>query len=230
MATGVTSDEPRSIRSWYGSTLVTMLRTTTSPGPGGRSGRRSGTRSPGRSEGPGRQCRTMTSAWLGTDMSKALCLRTRALWGGGLSQLSSISRTGHLLVWCWDHGRAPGGLRAQARPCARPTAHCVAARVRVGRRQGQRRHRPGRRAGAAHPVWRWGARDPRSAGVPRRRPLTIAPRCNRLLRTQLRRGPPPQHRRSLAVRTLGEHAGDRRVTADHPPPPGDRLCAPGLRR
>lgn len=39
IATGVTSGELHGIRSWYGSTLVTMLRTTTSPGPGARSGR-----------------------------------------------------------------------------------------------------------------------------------------------------------------------------------------------
>ena len=85
---GVTSAEPRSIRNWYGSTLVTMLRTTTSPGPGGRSGRRAGTRSPGLSDGPGRCLRMMTSAWLGTGMSKAFASGPGA--PGGLRTVSII--------------------------------------------------------------------------------------------------------------------------------------------
>jgi hypothetical protein len=87
MATGGISCEPRSIRSWYGSTLMTLLHHDLA-GPGARSGRRSGTRSLGRSSGPGRCFRTMASVWLGMDMSNAFaCGRQPGELAGGLTLL-----------------------------------------------------------------------------------------------------------------------------------------------
>src|SRR6266571_415989 len=83
------------------------------PNFGGSSGRRSATKPPGPSEGPGRRLRTMTSAWLGMDMSKTFARGPAAWRGGGLSHYSSTI-TGYLLAGTGNHVRGPGGACARA--------------------------------------------------------------------------------------------------------------------
>lgn len=88
MATGMSSGEPRSISSWYGSTPVTRLRSTTSP-----EHQVAGTQ---RGPRPALQENDVGMARHGHD--QGLCSRTRTRLSGGLSHRSSIRKAGHLLV------------------------------------------------------------------------------------------------------------------------------------